>query len=229
MCAVLWKTKQAMRHLAGKIQLGYLSAGTTIVSVNPELPFADSFELANFNKWSEQPSSPYGTIVTTPVYEGTYAAKLWTNNINITPLLANVLAELYDTLYFQSYLRFIRMPTLDLFYVAQIGRYRGAPFWSFVVRTIRLGVSKSGTKYYWIVNDILTSSEVIADTWYKVQLLSSRTLGKVQALIDDTLIQEIITTPVTVSSIGYIVYPTNAPIDDGFYIDKVDASDEPLW
>jgi len=195
------------------------------VLYNPrQLLFSDNFEKGDFTKWTEYSiGAPYLTVVTTPVHEGIYAGKLYTNDINITPLLAKVLPQRTDTLHFNSFVRFIRMPTLTLFATVVLGRYTGAPFWSFTYKAIYLGVGKSGAKYYWTINDALTSTEVLADVWYDVKLLSSRSLATRKAWIDNVLIGEVTETPSTIDSVGYQVYPTNAPVDDGIYIDNVEV------
>jgi len=189
--------------------------------------FTDGFETGDFSKWNvtlPSPFAPYGTIVTSPVYRGTYAAKLWTNTVNVTPILAKVFPIFYNTLFFRSFIQFIRMPLGSLYHVAELGEYRGDPWWGFVWVDVDLSIGLYSAKYYWYVDGARTTQEVSAGTWYKVQLMASKIMRTTKVWIDDVLIRERVKTVRMMSSAGCEVYPTAGPVNDGFYIDDVEIS-----
>ena len=195
--------------------------------------FSEGFETGDFSKWSAIPpfGSPYNAVVTTPVHKGKYAGKLWSDNLNITPLLAKVLpGPRYNTLFYRSFISFIRIPSSIgyLHRVAEIGRYVGAPYWAFVYCPIYVGIGRSSqtdTTWYWTVNAQFTSLAAVANQWYKLKLVSSQQLGRVKAWVDGTLIGEVTASLSGVTSVGHECYPSGyiSP-NDGFYIDDVAAS-----
>jgi len=219
-----------MRHLIGKCSLTHATGCLSPIGgyISPEIfYFDDDFATGDFSKWevtSPTPFAPYGTIVTDIVYSSPYAAKLWTNDPYKTPWLIKLFGLYADTMYFHFMLRFFRMPTERLYYVATLGTYR-LP-WVFYDRQIWLDVWKYDTKYYWAVDGKRTTTEVSAGVWYEVQLMSSRSLGRTKVWIDDVLLKETVKSPLTMNCAGYMVYPTVTPINDGFYVDDVKISEE---
>jgi len=203
------------------------------VNIPASLPFfLDDFSSGDFSKWTAYSTlgSKYADVVTTPTYEGDYAAKLYSDDSNFTPLMAKVFPAQYDTLFYRSYVNFLRIPTTQgqMYHVACIGRYVGAPYWSFVYRPIEVGigrVSGTDTKWYWHVNTVFTTVQALAGQWHRIELLSSRRLGRCKAWLNGTLLREIVTTLSTVSSIGHECYPSGmAVVDVGLFIDYVSAS-----
>jgi len=197
----------------------------------PSIIFGDSFETGDLSLWYYGAlGPPYVSVVTSLVYTGTYAAKLWTNTTSITPNLVKMLPASYDTLYFRSYIQFNRMPNVGSPYVASLAREWALP-WGWLGRTLYVGIGKSDTKYYWSVNYANTTTEVQAGVWYKILLMSSIMLGKRRVWINDVLLKELTGTPPSISALGFQNYPTGGPpppMDDAIYIDDVAVSDLPI-
>jgi len=198
----------------GRIKQGLNSPSSGII-------FADSFETGDLSKWNTVPiSGIYVTVVTTPVHDGKYAAKIWTNNISINPSLTEAFPAYYDTLCFSSFIRLTRLPTNVLSQLMRIGRWTTVPF-PFFTSSIYLGVSLSGGNYYWTVNDVVTTTQVQANIWYNALLMASRQLRRIKVWINNSVLRDIPTTPLTANAVGFRIQPNNTPVDDGIYVDSV--------
>jgi len=114
------------------------------------------------------------------------------------------------TLYARALVRMASNPMMDLLYVNEIGLYcPGAPYYGFFNST-SLHIVKSGTKWYWQVNETIIASEVVAGTWYRVEILVSTSLNKLQLKIDGNLIYDDVC-PLSagrIQAVGFRSYPT---------------------
>jgi len=101
------------------------------------------------------------------------------------------------------------LPQGHLYYVMRIGKYRDI-YWNIVYYGVKLNVVKVSSTYYWNINDVTTSKQVLANTWYHIEVFISEILNKLTVKVDGDIIYDVAydTTIGRLQAISFESYPS---------------------